>query len=52
MRKLRKKKPIVGWRVTGWDSFFSFIIFASTKHRAKKIYEKLGFGSMGSTIVR
>ena len=41
MRKLRKKKPIVAWRVTGWDSFFSFIIFATTKYKAKKIYEKL-----------
>ena len=41
MHKIRKKKPIADWRVTGWDSFFSFIIFATTKYKAKKIYEKL-----------
>lgn len=47
MRKLRKKKPVVAWRVTSWDSFFSFIIFASTKHKAKKIFGPLDPNEMG-----
>lgn len=38
---MRKKKHLVAWRVTSLDSTFSFIIFASTKHKAKKIFGKL-----------
>lgn len=39
--RMRKKKHLVAYRVTSLDSTFSFIIFASTKHKAKKIFGKL-----------